>query len=432
MAEGKTLPGLELGVIADDLTGGVKLASLLEDAGVRCPLVTSVEALESLDDDVPAVVMGRKILSLPADEAVADALRSGRGLLAKGARQLYYKYSALFSSTARGNIGPVAEALMALTRAETVLFCPARPDRRATVYMGRLFIGSQLLHETPRRNDPVTPMTNSNLVEVLQSQSDVKVGLLDHNTMRAGQAQCERYLAEQAAAGVRFFIVDVVDGAGLAQVAALARNAGLTTGSDDYPVALAEGWAKFRPVPYQPKAVAGSGEAVVIAGSCTPKTYRQLARFERDHPVFRIDLLEAVGDAGLVRRIVDWARERLAHGPVGVATTACAHSVNRAQAELGQEAASALADGILGNVARHLRDLGVRKFIIAGGETSGTVMDALGVHRLDVGAYDELEGGFCQAPGDDPLSLVLKAGGAGGEDFMDLALARLRPRAGTN
>ncbi len=430
-AVGEAIPALELGVIADDLTGGVKLASLLEDAGVRCPLVTNVAALQSLDDDVAAVVMGRKILSLPAAEAVADAVRSGRGLLAKGAKQLYYKYSALFSSTARGNIGPVAEALMELTRAETVLFCPARPDRRATVYMGRLFIGSQLLHETPRRNDPVTPMTNANLVELLQSQSDVKVGLLDHNTMRAGQARCERYLAEQAAAGVRFFIVDVVDGDGLAQVAALARNARLTTGSDDYPVALARDWARPRSVPYQPK-VSPGGQVAVIAGSCTPKTYRQLARFEKHHPVSRIDLLEAAGDPGRIGRIVDWAGKKLAYGPVGVATTADADGVKRAQAELGREGASALADDILGNVARQLRDRGVRKFVVAGGETSGTVLDALGVHRLDVGAYDELEGGFCQEPGGDPLSLVLKAGGAGSDDFLDLALARLRPQAVAN
>ena len=422
---GKTLPALELGVIADDLTGGVKLASLLEDAGVRCPLVTSVEALESLDDDVQAVVMGRKILSLPAEDAVADAVRSGRALLAKGAKQLYYKYSALFSSTASGNIGPVAEALMELTRAETVLFCPARPNRRATVYMGRLFIGTQMLHETPRRHDPVTPMTNSNLVEVLQSQSRVKVGLLDHTTMRAGEAQCARYLAEQTAAGVRFFIVDVVDDAGLAQVASLARNAALTTGSDDYPVALAEGWARPRRGSWQPGVLPGSGEAVVIAGSCTPKTRRQLARFEQDHPVFRIDLLEAAGDSGLIQRIVDWAAARLPHGPVGVATTADADGVKRAQAELGQKGASALADDILGNVARRLRELGTRKFVVAGGETSGTVMDALAVHRVDVGAYDELEGGFCRESGNDPLSLVLKAGSAGGEDFLDLALARL-------
>ena len=427
MPTGQIEPTLELGVIADDLTGGVKLASLLEGAGVRCPLVTSVDALRSLDEDVQAVVVGRKILSLPADEAVADARHSAQALLAKGTKQLYYKYSALFSSTARGNIGPVAEALMELTHTESVLFCPARPNRSATVYQGRLFLGRQMLHESPRRHDPVTPMTNSNLVEVLQSQSRVKVGLLDHQTMRAGEASSARYLAEQTAAGVRFFIVDVIDDADLRQVAALAGNARLTTGSDDFPVALAQGWpTRNRSGKSLLSVPPGTSDIAVIAGSCTPRTVRQLARFETTHPVRRIDLLKARSDGNLVDEVVDWARSRLTQGPVGVATTADAEGVKRAQAELGQEGASALADHILGSVARGLYGNGVRKFVIAGGETSGTVMAALGVDKVAVGPYDELEGGFCQRTGEDPVSLVLKAGSAGSDDFMNLALARLQ------
>lgn len=421
---------LELGVIADDLTGGVKVASLLEAAGVRCPLVTSVAALDALNDDVQAVVVGRKLLSLPANRAVADAMQSAEALLAKGAKQIYYKYSALFSSTARGNIGPVAEALKNVTGAKHVLFCPARPDRNATVYQGRLFLGRQLLHETPRRHDPVTPMTNANLVEVLQSQSRLEVGLLDHRTMRAGKAACESYLAEEGARGLSFFIVDVVDAADLAQVAALARNMGLVTGSDDLPVALARHW----PVPGSsreppPWPVPEPGTVAVIAGSCTPKTARQLARFEARHPVYRIDLADAADDGGLIDRVSDWARDRLANAALAVATTADAQGVSRAHAELGRDGASALADRLLGTVARRLAALGIGKFVIAGGETSGAVMDALGVDRVDVAGYDELEGGLCRTVGENTFSLVLKAGSAGQDDFMKLAVARLEGEA---
>jgi uncharacterized protein YgbK (DUF1537 family) len=284
-----------------------------------------------------------------------------------------------------------------------------------------------MLHETPRRNDPVTPMTNSNLVEVLQSQSRCKVGLLAHRTMRAGQAACEDALAAASAAGERFFIVDAIDAADLSRVAALARGARLVTGSDDLPVALAQQWPAHPGIAKpRPMSVTGPGQVAVVAGSCTPKTSRQLARFETRHPVYRIDLVDAAGDAGLVDRIVDWAHERLAQGPLAVATTADADGVRRAQAELGAGRASALADSLLGTVAQRLRALGVRRFVIAGGETSGAVMDALGVDRVDVGAYDELEGGLCQTPGSDTLSLVLKAGSAGEDDFMALALARLR------
>lgn len=419
---------LELGVIADDLTGSVKLASLLTRAGVRCPVVTSADALGTLDDDAAAVVVGRKLLARPAREAVHDAARIGQALLARGARQLYYKYSALFSSTERGNIGPVAEALMNLTGSGYVLFCPARPERRATVYQGRLFLGSAMLHETPRRHDPVTPMTNSNLVEVLQSQSQVPVGLLSHGTLRSGKAASERYLGEQRAAGVRFFLVDATDGSDLDRIAELVRDAALVTGSDDLPVALARRWpASGRSaVPTLPSA---AGHAVLIAGSCTPKSGRQLARFERAHPVLRIDLLQAARDAATVERAVDWAAERLAHGPLGVATTTDADGVRRAQAELGREGAAALAEGLLARLAQRLYGLGARNFVVAGGETSGAVLEALGVDRLQVAPYDELEGGYCHRAGEDPLSLVLKAGASGDENFFDAAVARMRAAA---
>ena len=211
----------------------------------------------------------------------------------------------------------------------------------------------------------------------------------------------------------------------------MAGDARLTTGSDDFPVALAQGWsARSGPGKSGLSVPPGTSHIAVIAGSCTPRTVRQLARFETTHPVRRIDLLEARGDGNLGDEVVDWARSRLTQGPVGVATTADAEGVKRAQAELGQEGASALADDILGSVARGLYGHGVRKFVIAGGETSGTVMAALGVDKVAVGPYDELEGGFCQRTGDDPLSLVLKAGSAGSDDFLNLALARLQvPRA---
>ena len=414
-------------MIADDLTGGVKVASLLEEQGVRCPVATSADAVEGLPGDVQAVVVGRKLLSRPAEEAVADAKHSARALFAQGAKQLYYKYSTLFCSTARGNIGPVAEALMDMTHTDRVLFCPGRPERSATVYQGRLFLGTDMLHETPRRYDPVTPMTNSNLVEVLQSQSRVKVGLLNHDTMRAGKAACERYLAEQSAAGVRFFIVDVIDPGDLARVAALAGHSALVTGSDDLPVALSRGWRNVAATEPRTLLPAAPGHAAVISGSCTPKTSRQLARFEAAHPVFRIDLLKAACDeCGVLGEAVEWASARLVHGPVGIATTTDAEGVKRAQAELGQEGASALADDLLGRMSRALHELGVRKFVVAGGETSGSVIRSLGIERLEVGAHDDLQGGYCHRADDDPVSLVVKSGSAGEDDFIDVALERMR------
>lgn len=419
---------LELGVISDDLTGGMKVASFLERESVRCPLVTSGDALETLDDEVQAVVVGRKLLAKPADEAQADARHAGETLLARGTRQLYQKYSGLFASTARGNIGPVAETLMDITGAGHVLFCPAFPERGSTVYQGWLFLGNgRMLHESPRRYDPVTPMTNSNLVEVLQSQSRVKVGLLDHDRLVAGTAACEEHLREQKAQGVRFFIADSIDPADMARVAALSRASPLVTGADQLPVMLARNWLQERNHASRTSLPGAPGHAAVISGSCTPKTGRQLAYFERAHPVFRVDLLEAAADPALADKVIDWARDRVTRGPLGVATTTDRDGVIRAHAELGREGASALADQVLATVSRALHEFGVRKFVVAGGETSGAVMESLGVDRVEVAAYDEvLYGGYCHSAGTDPLSLVLKAGGAGDNDFHLVALERMR------
>ena len=201
---------LELGVIADDLTGGMMIASLLEREGVPCPLVTSAEALDNLSDDAEAVVIGRKIRLIPAADAAADAQHSAEGLLAKDTKRIYYKYCATFDSTDQGNIGPIGEALMETTKTDRVTFCPAFPEYSVTIFQGRMFLGGIMLGESGKRFDPVTPMTNSNLVEVLQAQSKKKVGLIPHSQLAAGKDSCNTYIDKQVADGTNLFIIDAV------------------------------------------------------------------------------------------------------------------------------------------------------------------------------------------------------------------------------
>ena len=415
----------ELGVIADDLTGGMMVASLLEREGVRCPLVTSTEALAGVDQDAEAVVVGRKIRLLPPQEAVADARRSAEALLVKRAKRIYYKYSALFMSTEKGNIGPVSECLMALTGADHVLFCPTW--RGATVYSGRLFVNDVMLHESGARRDPATPMTNSNLVEVLQAQSGVRVGLLPLRVLRRGKSAAQEYLAEQTRGGTPFFIADAIESEDVSRIAELAVDSPLSTGADLLPICLARNWrrsqermAPSRLLPPAP------GYQAVLSGSCSPKTNRQVRAFEQRHPLLRVDLVRAARDSDMVDRITGWAADKLEQGPFGIATTTDHEGVERAQRALGRGGAADLAEDLLGRVTRRLHGIGVRKFVVAGGETSGTVIDALGIDRLRVSPFDHLGGGYCHAAGSDPISLVTKAGGAGEEDFFDAALRRLR------
>ena len=171
---------LELGVLADDLTGGMMVASLLEREGIECPLVTTVAALTDIPSSATAVVVARKMRLIPSEEAQAEAEKAVHALQAIGCARLYYKYCATFDSTSKGNIGPAVEAMMSVLGVTQSLFCPAFPEYTVTIFQGRMFLGNTLLGDSFKQYDPVTPMNNSNLVEVLQAQSTKKVGLISH------------------------------------------------------------------------------------------------------------------------------------------------------------------------------------------------------------------------------------------------------------
>jgi uncharacterized protein YgbK (DUF1537 family) len=418
---------LELGVLADDLTGGMMVASLLEREGVRCPLVTSTEALASLEA-AEAVVLARKIRLIPADEARSEAEAAAGAFRAAGARRIYYKYCATFDSTPDGNIGPIADALLAATGAERTIICPAFPEYTVTVFQGRMFLGPTPLGESFKRHDPVTPMRNSNLVEVLQEQTGRKVGLLPHGTLIRGSEASETALGAQE--GASLFVVDAVDDADVTRIAELTTDWPVTTGADALPMFLARTW-RNRDVnrPLRAPLPPVSGHEAVIAGSCAGATLAQLDRFEQSHPVYRIDLESAAARPNLIDEITDWAAERLPDGPVAISTSADVDGVKRAQRVLGRAGAAELADSLLGEAARALHHLGVRRFVVAGGETSGQVFGSLALGRVEVSSFDELGGGYCHAPDEDPVSLVLKAGALGDTQFFFTALERMREDA---
>jgi len=412
---------LELGVLADDLTGGMMIASLIELAGVACPLATTPDALEP---GAEAAVLARKIRLVDPDEARQEAHAAAAAFARLGARRIYSKYSALFDSTARGNIGPIAEALLEATGAARTVFCPAYVERDVTVYQGRLFVGPTPLAESFKRFDPATPALTSDLVEALQAQTNVKVGLLPRKVLAAGKA--EAWLANAPAP---FLIVDAIDAGDIERIAALTLDWPLVTGADSLAPALARAWrrgAARDPAAGRRLLPPAPGFEAVIAGSCAPPTLAQLAAFERDNPLWRIDLAADADDPGLVRRILAWAGERLADGPVAVATSADKPGVAAAQARFGRDGAASRADALLAGIAAGLAGLGARKFVVAGGETSGAVLSALAIRKVEVAAYDDLFGGYCHQRGPEPMSLVLKAGSIGGADFLIRALARMR------
>ncbi|MDA9405666.1 3-oxo-tetronate kinase [Bradyrhizobium sp. CCBAU 45384] len=415
---------LIFGVVADDLTGGMETAAMLVAAGIECGFVTDPEVVDSCGD-VPAIVIAQKTRVIPAGEAVSMTEKAARALLARDARQIFFKYCATFDSTDQGNIGPVADLLMRLTGAEHTAFCPASPALRRTVYNGHLFLGTELISDSPKRHDPLTPMTDPDLVRVLQRQTRAKVGLLAHALVSAGAEAAGRAIAEAAARGIRYFITDAIYDRDLDTLAALTCDWKLMTGNativQHYPdIWRARGLIGATRRPPCLRAVGGGG--VVLAGSCAERTLEQLAEFEKSHPVLRIDLLNARDVAATVGDALDWARPRLHHGPVGFATSGAPEAVKMAQERYGREGAAQLAEAILGRLAVSLRSVGVRRFVVAGGETSGAIVEHLGIRRLRVGPYGGPGIGTAVTEDEDPVALCLKSGKLGPVDLFATTL----------
>lgn len=412
------------GVVADDLTGGMETAAMLVAHGVNCAFVTDPNAVETLGP-VEAIVVAQKTRVIPAAEAVERTERAARALLARGTRQIFFKYCATFDSTDEGNIGPVADMLMAITGAPYTAFCPSSPELKRTVYNGHLFLATQLISESPKRYDPLTPMTDPDLVRVLQRQTKTRVGLLAHPAISAGGSTLMQAVTDQAAEGVRHFITDTIYDSDLDNIAELTSDWAVMTGNativQHYPAlwrarGLLQGAAHKRSLP------SVSGRGVVLSGSCAERTLEQLADFEKSHPVLRIELTAIDSAEAAVEAALAWALPRLEVGPVGISTSAAPEAVTAAQARYGREGAAALAEKIIGDLAVALHKAGARRFVVAGGETSGSVVERLGIRGLKVGPYGGPGIGTATTEDADPVALCLKSGKLGPVDLFTRAL----------
>ena len=399
-----------LGGLADDLTGGLELAAMLVAEGVPTLLVTSADAVEPVGD-AAAVVIAQKTRIAPAAQARALFDAGAAALLANGARQLFFKYCATFDSTDAGNIGPCIEVLMARTGSAFTACCPTFPEYQRAVFQGHLFVGDRLVSESPKRDDPVTPMRDPDLVRVLQRQT--------HQRVAALQAE-----------GVRCAIADAAVHEDLARLAAATVDWPLMTGGSSpaahYPALWRlRGWGGRGNTPAALPPVRGPG--VVLAGSCAEQTRRQLAHFEQTHPVLQLDLQAYAGGQDVVAKALAWAQTHLATQPVALSTSAAPDAVAQLQAELGVARVAALAEDLLGRIAHGLREAGVRRFVVAGGETSGAVLAHLGVARLQVGPFaaPSLPLALDTRDAADPLVLCLKSGKLAGLDAFTVALERM-------
>jgi len=422
---------LKLGCIADDYTGASDLANTLTRAGLRTVQTIGVPADDLALPDVDAVVVSLKSRSIAAGLAVSRSRSAEKWLRGRGAKHVLFKVCSTFDSTDNGNIGPVMDALRADAGETIVLVTPAFPETGRTVYQGTLFVGAVPLNESPLKDHPLNPMHDSNLVRVLARQSQTKVALVDLATVARGPDAVRARLADLSRNSAGAAIIDAVFDRDLETIGTVALEHRLSVGASGIGLGLARALVASAGTRKADDAASGAavgGPAACLAGSCSQATLQQIANAEKIMPVLHLDPDRVVAGKEEARRALAWARERLEGGPVLIASSASPDDVAALQARHGRDAAGHAIEQAMADIADGLVQAGVHRLVVAGGETSGAVVDRLGIPAFLVGVEIAAGVPVLRAVGArrGEMLLALKSGNFGGAEFFADALKLMR------
>lgn len=423
---------LALGCIADDYTGASDLANTLTRQGLRTVQTIGVPADDLALPEVDAVVVSLKSRSIEANLAVTRSRAAEKWLRGRGAGHVLFKICSTFDSTDVGNIGPVMDALRADSGDTIVLVTPAFPETGRTVYMGNLFVGPVPLNESPLKDHPLNPMHDSNLVRVLARQSKSNVGLVDLATLTRGAAAVRGRLADLAANHVGAAVIDAVFDRDLETIGGVALDHRLSVGASGIGLGLARALVASGQIKSSATATVSEsaigGSAACLAGSCSQATLQQIANAEKTMAVLHLDPERVIAGPDEVRRALAWAGERISGGPVLIASSSTPDQVQALQSRHGRDAAGHAIEQAIADIAEALVQSGVRRLVVAGGETSGAVVDRLRIPGFLVGAEIAAGVPVLRAVGakDGAMLLALKSGNFGGAEFFSDALKLMR------
>lgn len=420
-----------LGCIADDFTGATDLANNLVRAGMRVVQTIGVPT-QPLEAEVDAVVVSLKTRTIAAAQACAESLAALHWLQAQGAQQIYFKYCSTFDSTPQGNIGPVIDALMRALQTDFTIATPAFPDAGRTVFKGYLFVGATLLHESGMQDHPLTPMTDPSLVRVLAPQTNHQVGLIDYTVVAQGESAIRARIDALRAEGVAIAIVDAVSNADLLRLGAALSDMPLVTAGSGVAIGLP---ANFGIAPNDRASALPhvDGLQAIVSGSCSRATNAQVAAFiATGAPALAIDPLRLQQGSSAIEQVIAealvFSQAHLAKGPVLVYSTAEPEALKHIQDQMGVHVAGQLVEQTLARIAVGLVKQGVGQLIVAGGETSGSVVQALGMTQLQIGVQIDPGVPWCAgktAVSEKTLHITLKSGNFGTPDFFSKAFHRI-------
>lgn len=421
---------MRLGCIADDLTGASDLALMLAREGLRTIQTIGVPR-EGLDlSAADAVVVALKSRTIPPQQAIDQSLAAATALRKAGASHLFFKYCSTFDSTDEGNIGPVTEALLAFTGSDFTLACPAFPANGRTIYKGHLFVNGVPLHESSMKDHPLTPMRDSNLVRILQRQTELSVGLVPYEDVEPGPDALRSAFARERAAGHRVVIVDAVSDTHLRSIGMAAADFPLITGGSGVAMGLPAAYRQDAASASAPRGAsfdAPDGRPIILAGSCSSATQGQVkAAIDAGVPALRLDPMQLASKDVTAQTALDWLAAQQTNGPVLIYSTSTPDDVQAVQGKLGRMNAGEIVEKTLADIARALPALGFTRIIVAGGETSGAVVNALDVQALTIGPEIDPGVPWTRSLGGADLALALKSGNFGAPDFFLKAWTMLR------
>ncbi|WP_342210311.1 3-oxo-tetronate kinase [Rhizobium sullae] len=422
-----------IGAVADDITGATDLCLMLSREGMRTIQLIGLPEEGALFADADAVVVALKSRTAPSEDAVRDSVAAARNLLAAGAEQLLFKYCSTFDSTDDGNIGPVADALQDLTGGGLTIACPSFPATGRTVYKGHLFVGDRLLSESPLKDHPLTPMEDPDLVRVLQRQTRRPVGLVDWPVIARGETAIRAAFARHEAAGKRILVVDTLSDTDLRAIGAACDGMKLVTGGSGIAMGLPGNFRKRGKLAVRKamtRITAPAGRAVILAGSCSLATRGQIevAR-NAGAAALRLDISAIADGSQSAAQIADWAIAQASDRAPLIYSSASPEELLRIQASMGRHESGALVEQTLADVARRLLQKGFTRFLVAGGETSGAVINALEIKALSIGPEIDPGVPWTRSIGGPDIVLALKSGNFGAPDFFQKAWALLETEA---
>jgi uncharacterized protein YgbK (DUF1537 family) len=418
-----------LGVIADDFTGASDIANTLAkglpgQGGLRTVQYLGVPR-DKAAPEIEAGVIALKSRSIKPASAIEQSLAALRWLLDQGCKQIVFKYCSTFDSTPAGNIGPVAEALAGELGVKGVIACPAFPGAGRTIYQGHLFVKDRLLNESGLQNHPLNPMTDADIRRWLRHQTMADVGHVEIGVVYQGPAAVEAALEENARRGRTLVIVDAITDDDLVAIGRAAASHRLVTGGSGIAIGLAANFIEQGLASGTGADVIGlEGPEAILAGSCSGATRGQVDLHRKSHPTLAIDVDGVMDGSVTTSDLVSFLLENQGSAPL-VYSSGTPDEVRAIQERFGRENVATALDTLFASTAQELIKAGIRRLVVAGGETSGAVVSALDLGALTIGAEIDPGVPVLLSGGDKPVALALKSGNFGTPDFFDKALERL-------